>query len=110
MCLLEQVPSDGSGIGEDSKAHWHMQVALLKDLSPLEKSSLLNCPAARNTEDLQLFARLYPYFSGKHHLEEIMYYENLRRSQLLTLIDKFKDVLITATHEQLYQMDGWMRK
>ena len=98
--MFKQVPSDSSGIGEESKAHWHMQVSLLlKDLSPLEKSSLLNCSAAKNTEDLQLFARLYPYFNGEHHLEEIMYYENLRRSQLLTLMDKFKDVLITATHE-----------
>ena len=34
------------------------------------------------------------YFQGEHHLEEIMFYENLRRSQLLQLLDKFRDVLI----------------
>lgn len=34
------------------------------------------------------------YFKGEHHLEEIMYFENLRRSQLLQLLDKFRDVLI----------------
>jgi hypothetical protein len=45
------------------------------------------------------FFRLSPYFNGKHHLEDIMYYENVRRSQLLTLLDKFRKVLITCTHQ-----------
>lgn len=43
--------------------------------------------------------RLFPYFSGKNHIEEIMYFENLRRSQLVTLIEKYKDVLILCTYE-----------
>ena len=43
--------------------------------------------------------RLTPYFRGNHHLEEVMYYENLRRSQLLTLIEKFRDVLFSCQHE-----------
>lgn len=34
------------------------------------------------------------YFKGEDHLEEIIYFENLRRSQLLQLLDKFRDVLI----------------
>lgn len=48
-------------------------------------------------EDLALFAKLCrkKYFTGDHHIEEIMYLENLRRSQLLQLLDKFRDVLIT---------------
>jgi hypothetical protein len=45
------------------------------------------------------FCRLCPYFDGRHHLEEIMYYENVRHSQLLTLLDKFRSVLITCIHE-----------
>lgn len=48
-----------------------------------------------------MFARIFAYFNGKHHLEEIMFYENLRRSHLLTLIDKFNDVLITCSHQDL---------
>ena len=28
-----------------------------------------------------------------------MYAENIRRSQLLTVLDKFRDVLITSQHE-----------
>ena len=51
-------------------------------------------PAAQHLDDLQKFVRLFPYFNGNHHIEEIMYFENLRRSQLLTLLDKFRDVLM----------------
>jgi len=43
--------------------------------------------------------RLLHYFRGRHHLEEIMYNENTRRSQLLMLFDKFRSVLVVTTHE-----------
>lgn len=46
-----------------------------------------------------LSSRLLHYFRGRHHLEEIMYNENTRRSQLLTLFDKFRSVLVVTTHE-----------
>ncbi|XP_066598005.1 GATOR complex protein NPRL3 [Prorops nasuta] len=39
------------------------------------------------------------YFNGGHHLEEIMYLENIRRSQLLQILDKFRDILITCECE-----------
>ena len=45
--------------------------------------------------------RLCGYFDGKYHLEEIMYRENITRSQLLTVIDKFGEVLITCTHAEM---------
>lgn len=62
---------------------------------------LFQIPATNNPEDLQLFANLCrkEYFQGNHHIEEIMYLENLRRSQLLQLLDKFRDVLITYETE-----------
>ena len=56
----------------------------------------------RNTKQNKYFGsyyRLCPYFNGRHHLEEIMYYENVRRSELLTLLDKFRRVLMTCEHE-----------
>ena len=46
---------------------------------------------------LTLYIRLCRYFHGSHHLEEIMLIENMSRSQLLTLIDKFGEVLVTCT-------------
>ncbi|XP_025092889.1 GATOR complex protein NPRL3-like [Pomacea canaliculata] len=96
-----EVSSDGTIVTEEMKAQWQKHGTLLKELSAADKAAVLKCPAAKNLDDLQLFARLFPYFNGKHHLEEIMFYENIRRSQLLTLLDKFKDVLITCCHQDL---------
>lgn len=76
---------------------------LLSDinLSKEEIKAVLATQAADNLEDIRLFARLCSYFDGQHHIEDIMYYENLRRSQILTLIDKFRDVLITCQYEDV---------
>jgi hypothetical protein len=68
-------------------------------LNDAEREAILRVPAARNLDDLKLFSRLCPYFNGKRHLEDIIYYENVRRSQLLALIDKFRDVLLTCQYE-----------
>ncbi|XP_008214795.1 GATOR complex protein NPRL3 isoform X2 [Nasonia vitripennis] len=53
------------------------------------------------SDDIILLERLcrMGYFKGGHHLEEIMYLENIRRSQLLQILDKFRDVLITCESE-----------
>ncbi|XP_011257640.1 GATOR complex protein NPRL3 isoform X2 [Camponotus floridanus] len=53
------------------------------------------------SDDRKLLDRLcrLGYFNGGYHLEEIMYLENIRRSQLLQLLDKFRDVLITSECE-----------
>lgn len=53
------------------------------------------------SDDLILLERLcrLGYFNGGHHLEEIMYLENIRRSQLLQILDKFRDILITCEYE-----------
>lgn len=72
---------------------------MLKYLTPEEYETVLRLPASRNIEDLKLFASLCCYFDGRHHLEEIMYYENLRRSQVIAILDNFHDILETCTHE-----------
>ncbi|KAK4875348.1 hypothetical protein RN001_011770 [Aquatica leii] len=74
---------------------------LLLDFPDDERTAIFKIPASNNSEDLNLFARLCRngYFRGEHHVEEIMYLENLRRSQLLQLLDKFRDVLITYETE-----------
>ncbi|KAL5018870.1 hypothetical protein ScPMuIL_004592 [Solemya velum] len=94
-----EIASDSSLISEDLKAMWTAQDLLAFNISREEREIVLNIPAAKSPEDLRLFGCLYPYFSGKHHLEEIMYYENLHRSQLLMVIDKFREVLVTCTHQ-----------
>ncbi|XP_031838406.1 GATOR complex protein Nprl3 [Nomia melanderi] len=54
-----------------------------------------------SSDDRKLLDRLcrLGYFNGGHHLEEIMYLENIRRSQILQILDKFRDVLITCECE-----------
>ena len=65
-----------------------------QDLSIIDNLNLLQSDSKQ-----RFLFRLTPYFRGIHHLEEVMYYENLRRSQLLTLIEKFRDVLFSCQHE-----------
>ncbi|XP_008585509.1 PREDICTED: nitrogen permease regulator 3-like protein isoform X4 [Galeopterus variegatus] len=83
----------------DSPLSKRMTESLLASLSEHERAAILSVPAAQNPEDLRMFARLLHYFRGHHHLEEIMYNENTRRSQLLMLFDKFRSVLVVTTHE-----------
>ncbi|XP_076998472.1 GATOR1 complex protein NPRL3 isoform X4 [Tamandua tetradactyla] len=83
----------------DSPLNRRMTESLLASLSEHERAAILGVPAAQSPEDLRAFARLLHYFRGRHHLEEIMFHENTRRSQLLTLLDKFRSVLVLATHE-----------
>lgn len=80
-----------SSMDEDEKMK-----ELLNSFSESDKQAILKIPASSNFEDLNLMVRLKQsgYFQGEHHLEEIMFYENLRRSQLLQLLDKFREVLI----------------
>lgn len=69
---------------------------LLMAFDEPDRTAVRRISAAANAEDLGLMVKLWQlgYFKGEHHLEEIMYFENLRRSQLLQLLDKFREVLI----------------
>ncbi|XP_020289168.1 nitrogen permease regulator 3-like protein isoform X2 [Pseudomyrmex gracilis] len=53
------------------------------------------------SDDKKLLDRLcrLGYFNGDYHLEEIMYLENIDRSQLLQLLDKFRDILMVSECE-----------
>lgn len=92
----------------DESGEQIIEAALLQHLSQEEKQSVLQTMAAADIDDLELFARFSKYFHGSHHLEEIMLLENIPRSQLLTLIDKFSEVLVTCTlpeHSRLHGSD-----
>ncbi|KAI9564992.1 hypothetical protein GHT06_008734 [Daphnia sinensis] len=93
----EALSSPPSHKSINSKAPWSN--IHLASLSNAEREAVLQVDAAANSEDMDLFARLCKYFRGKHHLEEIMYLENVRRSNLLHLIDKFRTILVTFEHE-----------
>lgn len=70
-------------------------------LSQAGAKSILTVPSSKNLDDLKLLIQLIPYFDGKHHVEDIMFFENLERSQVLILCDKFRDVLFTCHYEDV---------
>lgn len=76
-------------------------LSALDAFSAEERATLSHIPAAQDPHDLMLLAQLHKkgYFRGSHHLEEIMFMENVTRSQVMQLLDKFKDVLITYETE-----------
>ncbi|XP_063962050.1 GATOR1 complex protein NPRL3-like [Lytechinus pictus] len=86
---------------EEGRGHPRRKVLdmLTEHLTKEEKASVLAIPHANNPEDIKLFARICPYLRGMHHLEEIMYYENVNRSQLYALLEKFREVLVTCSHQ-----------
>lgn len=81
--------------------NYERAIHLLRELGlrDYECESICRVPASKKHEDLTMFAKLFRYFDGKCHLEHIMHFENVKRSQLLAIIDKFRDVLFTCQHE-----------
>lgn len=53
----------------------------------------------RNEQDIKLFMQLMPYYNGLANMEAIIYNEQLTRSELVTFLDKFKDLLIASCYE-----------
>ncbi|KAL4118660.1 hypothetical protein PRIC2_010985 [Phytophthora ramorum] len=46
-----------------------------------------------------LFKRLCVYFHGEHHIEEIMWRENLSRGELRTVMSTYQDIIVCCLHE-----------
>ncbi|XP_015784202.1 GATOR complex protein NPRL3 isoform X2 [Tetranychus urticae] len=100
----DDVDSENDYLVNDASSlsiNYERAIHLLRELGlrDYECESICQVPASKNYEDLTLFAKLCHYFDGKHHLEYIMHHENVKRSQLLAIIDKFRDVLFTCQHE-----------
>ena len=53
----------------------------------------------KSEHDIRLFMQLMPYFNGLSNMEAIIYSEQLIRSELVTFLDKFKDLLIVSNYE-----------
>ncbi|CAG7833317.1 unnamed protein product [Allacma fusca] len=68
----------------------------LSEMQDTVKRAVAHIKIPLSIQDIKMFNRLSKYFTGEFHLEEIMYRENVRRSQLMLLLDKFRDVLITV--------------
>ncbi|GLE01184.1 hypothetical protein PINS_up010014 [Pythium insidiosum] len=46
-----------------------------------------------------LFKRLCVYFHGQYHLEEIMWRENVSRSELRTVLSTYQEITVCCLHE-----------
>ncbi|CAI8045756.1 GATOR complex protein NPRL3 [Geodia barretti] len=88
---------DSHGEHSDEDIEQSLQEEMRRHLSVQEYQCVMHTSAATDYDDLALFVRLCKYFRGNQHLEEIMLKENIQRSQLLTLIDKFSEILVTCT-------------
>ncbi|XP_018396328.1 PREDICTED: nitrogen permease regulator 3-like protein [Cyphomyrmex costatus] len=108
---LDQETHDTSTI-EESESIWSLNetpkgtpTEIKEELSLTDKEDALYDYQSEDydipSNDRKLLDRLcrLGYFDGDYHLEEIMYLENIRRSQLLQLLDKFRDVLMTSECE-----------
>lgn len=108
--LLDDVAGE-TAVGDDGRhksvkefyQRYHLKNAekrIFESFSREEQLSLVKiCSSHVEREDLGFFLNLSKYFRGEHHLENIMYYENVLRSRLLIIIDKFRSILVTVQHE-----------
>jgi len=55
--------------------------------------------AGKSEKVANLFRRLYPYFNGKYHQEEILWRERVLVSDFMEMFKEFQHVLITCLHE-----------
>lgn len=57
----------------------------------------------------ELFHLLLPYFHGQHHVQEIMWRENLRREEVYDVLRAYKDIVSTCLHADSWCVtdQGW---
>ena len=72
---------------------------ILKAFDEDETQMIMSLPGAQHIKDLRLFARLAPYFSGRYHIEEILFFANVRRSDLHVILDLFSPIIALHEHE-----------
>lgn len=86
-----------SGVGSYTESMCKAE-EMFHELNDDEQMSMMLIPSSANSDDFQLLMKLLRNgcFKGERHIEEIMYLQNIKRSDLLQLLEKFKDVLVTV--------------
>lgn len=89
---------------EGSPDHFHLPAEVTDDYDTIleafnEADRAVIMSVTRDKNELAMFAQVAVYMNGKYHLEEIMYHKDLRRAQLLQIIDKFRVILVRHEHE-----------
>uniref|UniRef100_H3HC47 GATOR1 complex protein NPRL3 C-terminal HTH domain-containing protein n=1 Tax=Phytophthora ramorum TaxID=164328 RepID=H3HC47_PHYRM len=85
------IPSDGDYAAEV------MSVASQLLFTDQERAYLAKI--AKPNPVFTLFKRLCVYFHGEHHIEEIMWRENLSRGELRTVMSTYQDIIVCCLHE-----------
>lgn len=89
--------------------HTQLKPKLLQEAPPVANSSNPFALSEHEREYLDriattnpvytLFKRLCVYFHGQYHLEEIMWRENVSRSELRTVLSTYQDIIVCCLHE-----------
>ena len=89
---------DGQGAATEHHLGKDSPVTQLRaQLSSAELQSVLSCPGAEDAHELARFATLMQHFRGGRSITDIAQEEQLPRTNILTTVDMFSAVLVTAT-------------
>eukprot|EP00644_Phytophthora_capsici_P001515 jgi/Phyca11/562970/estExt2_Genewise1.C_PHYCAscaffold_100594 len=91
------LPSDGDYAAELVPMAQVMSVASQLLFTDQERAYLAKI--AKPNPVFTLFKRLCVYFHGEHHIEEIMWRENLSRGELRTVMSTYQDIIVCCLHE-----------
>lgn len=94
---------------QQQQQHTQLKPRLLHEAPPVGNSSNPFALSEHEREYLDriattnpvytLFKRLCVYFHGQYHLEEIMWRENVSRSELRTVLSTYQDIIVCCLHE-----------
>lgn len=95
------VPANDDSQGTATQHHTVEEDSSVKqlqvELSHAELLSVLSCPGAEDARELARFATLVRYFRGGWSIADMAQEEQLLRTNILTTVDMFSAVLVTAT-------------
>ena len=104
--MFDPVSIDGKELGFFEVRKYFEQVAekkpsnlTMNDLPEPCKQVFRSIILPLKDKDLVDFFRLFKYFNGKHHFEDIMFNEDLKRPTLNAIIGKFATVLETRVRK-----------
>ena len=107
---LDNIPAPTPGVSHhcsDVVSETVNREELLQHFSPSQQSTILSVTTDLPT--LTQFARFSKYWTGEHHIEEMMYHENCSRYELLQCLDKFSSLLVKHEHEDPVITKYWSR-
>ncbi|KAI9294082.1 UPF0171-domain-containing protein [Neoconidiobolus thromboides FSU 785] len=63
-----------------------------------EKEWIKEVASSQVSELTHIFLRLVKYFNGQYHLDEIAYYENISKKDLILILNKYRGDIIAVLH------------